>query len=155
MVIGSFGVATVVGRRGDSHHGLDDYRGLSARRPMLALAFAVFLLSQAGVPFTAGFFGKFYVLGAAVHEGSWHLALIAMVSAVIAAYLYLRIIVAMYMSPVDGDDAAAVGPQVRVPIGAGISLAVALVFTIVVGVLPGLVEEFARDAVPALVATGG
>ena len=61
MVAGTFGVVTVVGRRGDGHHALDDYRGLSRREPLLALAFTVFLLAQAGVPLTSGFFAKFYV----------------------------------------------------------------------------------------------
>ena len=66
MVLGSFAIVTVVGRRGDAAHDLDAYRGLATRRPGLALAFTVFLMAQAGVPFTTGFLAKFYVISAAV-----------------------------------------------------------------------------------------
>ena len=152
MVIGSFAVVTLVGRRGDAAHDLDDYRGLSTQRPVLALAMTVFLLSQAGVPLTAGFFAKFYVIGAAADADSYALAIIAMVTAVISAFLYLRIIVAMYFGQADGDDEGAdqapARARIAVPLGAGLSLAVAVAFTLAVGVLPDLVADLARDAVP-------
>ena len=151
MVVGSFGVATVVGGRGDAAHHLSDYRGLAARRPALALAFTVLLLAQAGVPLTSGFLAKFYVIGAAVEADSYALALIAMVSAVVSAFVYLRITVAMYMSD---DDAGAPRPALRVPPGAALSLAVAVAFTIAVGLLPSAVIDLARDAVPALLSAG-
>ncbi len=66
--------STVVSRTGDDATSLDDYRGLARRRPLLALAFTVFLLAQAGVPFTSGFFAKFEVLGRGVEAGSYWLA---------------------------------------------------------------------------------
>jgi NADH-quinone oxidoreductase subunit N len=153
MVVGSFGVATLVGRRGDADHSLPAYRGLSRRRPLLALAFTVFLLAQAGVPLTSGFLAKFYVIGAAVEAESYALALIAMVSAVVSAFVYLRIIVAMYMTGEEGDDAEDL-PAIRVPPAAALSLGIALVFTVVVGVLPSPVVDFARDAIPVLVSAG-
>lgn len=151
MIVGTFGVITLVGRRGDALHDLDDYRGLAARRPVLAFTFTVFLLAQAGVPFTSGFFAKFYVIAAAVEEHSYGLALVAMLSAVIAAFLYLRITVSMYMSD---DDGVPAGPPVRVPVAAGVALAVALVVTVAVGLVPDPLVDAARDAVPALVASG-
>ena len=149
MVIGSFGVVTVVGRRGDRRHSLDDYRGLARARPALAFAFTVFLLAQAGVPLTTGFLAKFFVIGAAVEDRAYALAVIAMLAAVVAAYLYLRIIVAMYMS---GEDAEESAPRLRVPVGLGASLVAAVAFTIVFGVLPSAMVDFARDAVPVLFA---
>ena len=152
MVAGSFGVVTLVGRRGDSHHALDDYRGLAQRSPLLALAFTVFLLAQAGVPLTAGFFAKFYVLSAAVDSRSFVLAVVAMVSAVIAAFLYLRILVAMYMTPA-GDDAPPVpAGRVPVPFAAGLALTVCVAFTVVVGFLPSPIDDASRDAVPVIAA---
>ncbi len=151
MVIGSFAVVTLVGRRGDDAHDLDDYRGLSSERPVLALAFTVFLLSQAGVPLTAGFFAKFYVIGAAADAESYALAVIAMMTAVISAFLYLRLIVTMYFQGDEAEGDAATGRQrIAIPFGAGLSLAVAILFTLAVGILPGLVADFARDAVPVL-----
>jgi NADH-quinone oxidoreductase subunit N len=143
MILGSFGVATLVGRRGDERHGLDAYRGLARSRPALAFTFTVFLLAQAGVPFTSGFLAKFYVIGAAVESHSYALAIIAMLAAVIAAFFYLRVIVAMYMSDEDGQEDL---PRVAVPAGAGIALALSLGFTVVVGFLPQYVFDFARHA---------
>ena len=148
MVAGAFGVVTLVGRTGDSQHSIDDYRGLAKARPVLALALAVFLLAQAGVPFTSGFFAKFYVLAAAAEARSYWLALVAMVSAVISAYVYLRIIVAMYMS--EGEERE----RIPVPLGAAVSLALTVGVTVVVGFLPWLVQEVAKDATPLLVAAG-
>ena len=153
MVVGSFAVVTLVGRRGDAAHDLDDYRGLSRERPALALAFTVFLLSQAGVPLTSGFFAKFYVIGAAADAESYALAVIAMVTAVVSAFLYLRIIVAMYFSGDEVEADAATGRQrIAVPWGAALSLGVAVAVTLAVGVLPDIVSDVADDAVPVLVA---
>jgi NADH-quinone oxidoreductase subunit N len=157
LIAGTFGVITLVGRKGDGHHRLDDYRGLSRSRPAVAFALTVFLLAQAGVPFTSGFFAKFYVINAAVDAGSVWLAVIAMVSTVISAFLYLRITVSLYMSEPEGEEAGTAagrraGPQIAVPAAAGVVLAVCLIVTIVVGVWPGSVAEVARDAVPVLAA---
>ncbi len=98
MTIGSFGVLTVAGRRGDAAHTLDDYRGLSKSQPLLAGLMAVMLFAQAGVPFTSGFLAKFRVIAAAANGGSYILAGIAMLAAVVAAVLYLRVVVTMYMA---------------------------------------------------------
>jgi NADH-quinone oxidoreductase subunit N len=153
LIAGTFGVITLVGRKGDNHHSLDDYRGLARSRPVLALAMTVFLFAQAGVPLTSGFFAKFYVIVAAVDAGSTWLAVIAMLTSVISAYLYLRITVSLYMS--DPDEAEADAPRLSIPLGAGIALAVCMVVTLVVGVWPGSISGLAQDAVPALVAASG
>ena len=121
---------------------------------MLALAFTTFLLAQAGVPFTSGFWAKAGVIGAAVDAAGdktdtfsygWALAIVAMVCAAIAAYLYLRIVKTMYF---DEPDADATRP--RVPLSAGIALGLAAAFTLVIGVVPSLVVDMARHAVPTL-----
>ncbi len=113
MTIGSFAVVTVLGRSGDSDHDLTRYKGLSQRQPLLALAFAVLLLAQAGAPFTTGLWAKLQVVLAAVSAGAVPLAAVAMVTAVIAAFFYLRVAVLMYAprtaeeaDEVDGGDAA-------------------------------------------------
>jgi NADH-quinone oxidoreductase subunit N len=147
MVAGSFGVATVVARRGDGRVSLDDYRGLSRSSPGLALVFTVFLLAQAGVPFTSGFVAKLYTVLAAVEGGATWLGIVGMVSSVVAAYLYLRIIVSMYMAP----PADAEAPAVRVPAGARAALALCLIVTIGVGLVPGTLTRVAGDARPVLV----
>ena len=150
MVTGSFAIVTIMGRTGDGLHSLDDYKGLARTRPGIALLFSVFLLAQAGVPFTAGFLSKFYVINSVVDEGQYALAVIAMVSAVVAAFLYLRIVVAMYFAGDDGAELA--GPKVRVPAGAAIALGVAVIGTLWLGIVPGTVTRVANDAVAQLVA---
>ena len=142
MVLGSFGVVTVVGRRGDAAHDLDTYRGLASRRPALALAFTIFLLAQAGVPPSTGFLAKFYVIGAAVEARAYALAIIAMVAAVVAAFFYLRVIVVMYMTASEEAES----PRLRVPVGVTVALAATLGFTLVFGIVPGTVFDFARHA---------
>jgi NADH-quinone oxidoreductase subunit N len=143
MILGSFGVATLVGRQGDDRHSLDDYRGLAQSRPGLAFVFTVFLLAQAGVPLTSGFLAKFYVLAAAVEARSYAIAIIGMVAAVIAAFFYLRVIVVMYMT--EAEEAEGAG-RVPIPLGAGAALGLALAFTLIVGILPEAVLDFARHA---------
>jgi NADH-quinone oxidoreductase subunit N len=140
-VAGSFAVVTVVGRTGDNAHRLEDYRGLAKRSPLLALSFLVFLLAQAGVPFTTGFLAKFGVIGAAVDARSFWLALIAMLSSVISAYVYLRIVLAMY----DGDAEA--GPAVPVPAGARAALAIAVAAAVGLGLWPQPLNQAAKTAV--------
>lgn len=155
MIAGTFAIISVIGRTGDNRHELRDYRGLAHANPVLALVLTVFLLAQAGVPFTSGFFAKFYVITASVDAGSWVLGLIAMVSAVIAAYLYLRLVVSMYMSIPEGqkDEAPRVleGGPVRVGVGAWLGIAGCLVLTLVMGIVPDTVLEPAEQGRPALV----
>ncbi len=146
LVVGSFAVVTVVSGTGDTATSLDDFRGLAKRRPALALALTVFLLGQAGMPATSGFIAKFGVIRAAVEARSYAIAIIAMVAAVIAAFLYLRIMVSMWL-----DDPAS-DAVVHVPRGAAIAIALAALFTIVVGVFPGWLLN-AADTVNSLVST--
>ena len=160
MVIGSFGVVAVLSRRGDEHTSLADYQGLSRRDPILAFVFAIFLLAQAGVPLTSGFFAKFFVLEASIDAHSWPLAMTAMLSAVIAAFLYLRIVVSMYMSESEEEmEEAEVDPvvarrlaagRIRVPFAAGLALAIAFVATIGWGFFPTGLADSSRDAVPTV-----
>ena len=124
LVIGSFAVITVMARDGDNGHQITDYRGLAKRQPVLAMAFAVLLLGQAGVPFTTGFLAKFGVVGASVDTHAYVLAAVAMVTAAIAAFFYLRVAVAMY-SPVGltgdtvgADEGGAVGADAGAGAGA-------------------------------------
>ncbi len=104
LVIASFAVVNVVG--GTKGNDLERYRGLASRQPVLAGAFALLLLAQAGVPFTAGFLAKFYVISAVIASGSYALAVVAMVSVVIAAFFYLRVVLVMFTP---GTETAGVG----------------------------------------------
>jgi NADH-quinone oxidoreductase subunit N len=142
MVAGSFAVVTVVGRTGDNAHELSHYEGLAKRSPLLAFSFLIFLLAQAGVPLTSGFLAKFGVIGAAVETRSFWLALIAMLSSVISAFVYLRIVLAMY-----DRDAEPTGPKLAVPVGARVAILICLLVTIGVGLLPEPLSHATRTAV--------
>jgi NADH-quinone oxidoreductase subunit N len=122
MVIGSFAIVTVLGRRGDAAHDIASYRGLARRQPALALAFAVLLLAQAGAPFTTGLWAKLQVVLAAV-DHAVPLAVVAMVSAAVAAFFYLRVAVLMY-TPLPASGAApGVEPPAEEPVPLGIMAA--------------------------------
>jgi len=153
MVMGSFAIVMVVAGRGDSATSLEAFRGLSSRRPALALAMTVLLMAQAGVPFTSGFFAKFYVISAAVEQRSYALALIAMLAAVVAAFFYLRVVLVMYSPPVGaetaGEESEGEGEapeRLPIPLSAGLALASTVAFTLIAGVVPGSFVEFARSA---------
>jgi NADH-quinone oxidoreductase subunit N len=148
MVTGSFAVVLVVARDGDDRHSLAEYRGLASTRPMLAGLLTLFLLAQAGVPLTAGFVAKLTVFSAAVDAGQYWLALIGMLAAVIGAFVYLRIILTMY-APEAGEEAPA-GARIRVDAGTGIALAITATAILVLGIIPGAMLDFARDATQLL-----
>lgn len=139
-VAGSFGIATVVGRKGDNAHSLDDYNGLARRSPFLAFSFLILLLAQAGVPLTSGFFAKFGVLGAAIDAHSYWLALAGMLTSVVSAYVYLRIVLAMYGD--EGHD----GPRYRIPLGARVAIGGSVLVTLVLGFYPTPVSNAAKTA---------
>ncbi len=178
MVIGSFAVITVIGGTGDKAHDLDHYRGLAARRPWLAGSLGVLLMAQAGIPFTTGFLAKLEVISASVGGRSTALAVIAMVSAAIAAFFYLRVILLMY-SPgpsagtSDADEPARPGSAelpggdatdaelagtltlveasadpARAPVGTAtvVAIALCLAVTVVFGLWPAPVVDFAHKA---------
>ncbi len=107
MVLGSFAIVSVVSGKGEARNDLGGFRGLSSRRPGLALCMTVFLLAQAGVPFTTGFFAKFYVVSAAVNKGQYVLAVLAMLAAAVAAFFYLRVAIFMYSPLPEATEAGA------------------------------------------------
>lgn len=107
--------ATVLG---EATH-LSQWAGLGRTHPALAGAFALFLLSFAGIPLTAGFIGKFAVFSAAIEGGAWPLALIGVLSSAAAAFFYIRIIVLMYFTPSASDETDELGEE---GVGAGTGL---------------------------------
>ena len=121
LVAGTFGVLTVIGGEGDNDFSFDAFKGLGRRKPVLSFALMVFLLAQAGVPLTSGFFAKFGVIAAAVDSESYWVAIVAMIAAVIGAYLYLRVLISMYLQDAEEDAAdVSVPPTVAVVIGAAV-----------------------------------
>jgi NADH-quinone oxidoreductase subunit N len=96
MNVGAFGVVLAVERNDGRGTTLDDFAGLSRRKPALAALMAVFMLGLAGIPATAGFIGKWYVFYAAMQGAHVELAIIGVLGSLIGMYYYLRVIWAMY-----------------------------------------------------------
>jgi len=138
MNVGAFAVVSHFASAGEKYVTLDDYAGLGRRSPVLAAILTIFLLSLIGIPVTGGFFAKFYVFSAALQSNLVWLTIIGVINSAIAAYYYLRIIVYMYMR-----DERTEAPVARIPVGLGIGLAISLIATIYLGVLPGRVLEYA------------
>ena len=140
LTVGSFAVVSLVGRNNGGDTSLDAFKGLAKRRPALALGLTVFLLAQAGVPLTSGFVAKWGVIQAAVAEESYAIALIAMIAAVVAAFLYLRIMVSTWLEPSDESTT-----QEAVPYATGLAVTLAAAFTVFVGVWPNWLLDAAES----------
>ncbi len=134
MTLGAFGVVIALGKRGES---LDGYEGLAAQRPVTAALMLVFLLSLTGIPPTAGFAAKFVVIVAAVREGHVVLAVLAVACSVVSAFIYMRIAVLMYMK-----EPRQTAPA-RFPVALTAALALAALVTLIGGVLPGSLAQWA------------
>jgi NADH-quinone oxidoreductase subunit N len=148
MATGAFAIVMLVARRGDDRHALTDYRGLATARPVLAGLLTLFLLAQAGVPLTGGFVAKLSVFSAAIDVGQYWLALVGMLAAVIGAFVYLRIVLAMYAPP--DDETAPAGPRIVVDAGTGVALTIAAGAIVFLGVVPGIMLDFAHAATQLL-----
>ncbi|MGY1665451.1 NADH-quinone oxidoreductase subunit NuoN [Geodermatophilus sp. SYSU D00696] len=140
--LGAFAVLTLVrSGEGEATH-LSQWAGLAQRSPLTAAVMSLFLLALAGIPLTSGFTGKFAVFRAAIEDGAWPLALVALLASAVAAFFYLRVIVLMYFS-----EPAVDGPTVGVPgLPTTIVLAVTAAATLVLGVVPGAVLGLADRA---------
>ena len=148
LAIGSFAAVSVVSRSAASSAttegtSLDAFRGIAKSNPAFAMGFTVLLLAQAGVPLTSGFVAKFGVIRAAVSTESYVLAVLAMVSAVIAAYLYLRIMVSMWLSESDVPTPLSFGRVSRSV------MALSVVVALVLGVVPSFLLRLS-DTLTAL-----
>jgi NADH-quinone oxidoreductase subunit N len=144
MNYGAFAILTHIGGKNERHVSFDDLKGLSQRQPMVAALLTVFLLSLIGVPLTAGFFGKFYIFKAAIEGRLLWLSALGLLNSAVGAYYYLRVLVMMYMHDPETQEE----PE-PVPAGIGLTMWFTAVATVVLGVFPGLVLDFAnRFALP-------
>jgi len=141
MNVGAFAVVSHFANFGEKYVTLEDYAGLGKRFPFLAAALTFFLMSLIGIPITGGFFAKFYVFSAALQANLVGLSIIGFLNSAIGAYYYLRIIVMMYMR-----DARAEVPVTPVPMATTAAIAVCILATLYLGVLPNRVLDFANDS---------
>jgi len=146
MNVGAFAIVAHLAGRGERYVTLEDYSGLGRRSPLLAATLTIFLISLIGIPITGGFFAKFYVFSAALQSNLVGLTIIGVINSAIAAYYYLRIIIYMYMR-----DERIEAPVARIPAGLGVGIAISLIATIYLGVLPNRVLNDAIRAAQDLV----
>jgi NADH-quinone oxidoreductase subunit N len=131
-IVGAFGALTVISEGPQERCELDDLRGLFWARPVLSAILAVMLLSLAGIPLTAGFLGKFYLVSAAASTPLWIPILVLVISSTIGMYYYLRVLVAIFTTG-GGEEYTNHG---RVPAQALVSLSVLIALIFVLGVYP-------------------
>jgi NADH-quinone oxidoreductase subunit N len=149
MNLGIFAVITVVSGYDEKLPMIDDYRGLIYRAPLLGSLLLFFLVSLVGIPFTGGFFGKFYAFSAAVDGGAVTLAIIGLLNSGLAAAYYLRLaLVAAQRAPYRAGEPTIPAPQVGVAVGAALLLAVAA--TLVLGIVPSEVLRAAQSGAHTL-----
>lgn len=135
---GAFAIVTMVRRSGGEANSLEAWKGLGRSNPVLAATMTLFMLSFAGIPLTAGFVGKLAVFAAAWAGGYGWLVLVAVIMSVVAAYLYLKVIVAMWFSDSSENEAGEVGTASMWTI---LVLVVAAAGTLLLGILPGSILE--------------
>jgi NADH-quinone oxidoreductase subunit N len=151
MTVGAFAVLGAVGRDGESDVLVDDLDGLAARRPWVAFAMTVFMLSLLGFPGTAGFIGKWLILTAAIDAGQVSLAILLVLASVVSAGYYLPVVMAMYMKPApDG----AVAERTSLLGAARAVVAVAVVVLLLFGVWPNRALDVAYRSGGSLVPAG-
>jgi NADH-quinone oxidoreductase subunit N len=136
-ILGAFSVMTVLSGSRWEAASLESYRGLFWQKPLLAAAFTTMLLSLAGIPLTAGFLGKFYVLTAGAAASRWVLLFTLIVSSTIGLFYYLRIVVVMYAQSADpGTKRDA--PALPMPLLATMALAALTGLVFLLGIYPAL-----------------
>ena len=147
MNVGAFAVVGHFANAGERYLTLEDYEGLGKSSPLLAATLTIFLLSLIGIPMTGGFFAKFYVFSAAMRANLLGLTIIGVINSAVGAYYYLRIIVAMYMR--ESRKPVPVSP---ISFGLGTALAISIVATLYLGIVPDRVlrsaQHSAQDLLP-------
>jgi NADH-quinone oxidoreductase subunit N len=148
MQIGAFAVVVLLHRRDVIGEDLKDFSGLHFRSPFAAFAMLLFMLSLGGIPPTAGFMGKFWLFGAAIEAGYYWLALIGVLNSAVSLYYYVRIVVFMYLKKETTGSDPVTSPALA------LTLAVAVAATILLGVYPRQLFEFAEVSARTLGSTG-
>lgn len=142
MNIGAFAVVFIMEGEGQGGNSINRFKGLAKKNPLLAAAMSLFMVSLAGFPPTAGFFGKLFVFYAAIKEGYILITILAVIASIISVYFYLRVIVMMYFH----EDENALQPVIYK--GMGVLITVSCVMVVGIGLFPSFLMELARGAIP-------
>ena len=149
MNVGAFLVITELSGYAEGSRSLDDFTGMAQRKPGLSALLAFFLLSLIGIPFTGGFFGKFYAFSAAIGNGYVWLAVIGLANSGIACFYYLRLFAALYARPL--NDSLGYTPIRKLSFPARLALAGTGLATLALGIFPGHLLNLVQRATPPVI----
>jgi NADH-quinone oxidoreductase subunit N len=141
---GAFGIIAGLSDKDRDAEIIDDYRGLFWKRPWTAAIFTVMLLSLAGIPLTAGFIGKFYIIAAGVNTGQWLLVVMLVLNSVIGLYYYIKLIAAMFEQQTDEQKKSIEELHPYFYIVSGITMAMLTATLLWIGVFPNGMVTFIR-----------
>jgi NADH-quinone oxidoreductase subunit N len=136
---GAWGVVIAIEKKEGKGLAIEDYAGLGKKHPALAAAMTVFILSLIGFPPTLGMVGKFYLFRSVIDGGFYWLAIIGVLTSLVSAFYYLRVVVTMYMK--DGD------PAIEQETWLGLTTGAMAVLTVLVSLIPGFLFKLASEAV--------
>ena len=139
MTLGSFGVILLASRRGFEADDLDDYKGLAARDPLLAVGMLMLMFSTAGVPPFVGFWAKLAIFESLWEAGSLMLVVIAAIASVIGAFYYIRVVKLMYFDDAPAQPRGEAGASLRFVLGLNALAA------LVLGLVPGVLIDICRN----------
>ncbi|MBN2695868.1 NADH-quinone oxidoreductase subunit N [bacterium] len=143
--IGAFAVLSIFEKNGSNSVTLENLNGASKRSPFLVASMLIFIFSMAGVPPFGGFFGKFYLLKSAFVDGSLStLVLIAVITSVIGAFYYLRVLVFMFMKDVESDENI---ETLNVPFLGKLAIALSAIAVVYLGVFPNSLIQFMGETI--------
>ncbi len=146
MNVGAFLVLTELSGYAEGSRTIDDFTGMAQRKPGLSVLLAFFLLSLIGIPFTGGFFGKFYSFSAAISSGYVWLAIIGLLNSGVACFYYLRLLAALFARP--HTDSLGHAPTRKLTVPAGLALAGTALATLALGIFPGHMLNLVQRASP-------
>jgi NADH-quinone oxidoreductase subunit N len=152
MNVGVFVVVSHITGRDEKLASITDYRGIAHRSPLLGAMLAFFLISLIGIPFTGGFFGKFYAFSAALHSGLVWLAILGLFNSGVGAFYYLRLITSAYTKPSETAPLDAL-PAVQMPLL--IALLITVTATLILGIFPGQVLNQAKAGAAMIYSAAG
>jgi len=151
MNVGAFLVITQLSGFSERVRSLEDFTGLALKRPALSALMAFFLLSLIGIPFTGGFFGKFYVFSGAIHSGHVWLAIVGLANSGVACFYYLRLLSAIYGRPL--TDSVSYVPARKLTAPAALALGATALATLGLGILPNRLIHLVQRATPQTTAS--
>lgn len=147
-ILGAFGIISFLSEENREAEELEEYRGLLWKKPWIGAVFSAMLLSLAGIPLTAGFVGKFYILASGANTQQWGLMIILVLTSVIGLFYYLRIIVTMLSKPTELAENR-IASKISFSFTDGIALAALTILLLWIGIYPAgimdTITELAQD----------